>query len=173
MTKPRALVALAMLSVFLALPAAAHASVDTTAPPDTVVLEAPAPGDSTPPPVIDGDNATVSVDALKDSDSLGAIELSAPIVGLVISQIIPLLLGVVLKYRPKAMPVVHIVVEAVKSLIVAGATADGGSHVTLIAIGMTILGLATSAAAYQHLFKALGFTNNPAVPNAKFSPNGI
>lgn len=164
---------MALLSVFLALPAAAHASTDTTAPPDTVVLAAPAPGDTTLPPVIDGANATVSVSALKDSDSLGAIELSAPIVGLVISQVIPLLLGLLLKYRPKAMPIVHIIVEAVKSLIVAGATADGGSHITLIAIGMTILGLATSAAAYQHLFKALGFTNNPLVPNAKFSPNGI
>lgn len=171
MTKPRKLLSLAALSVFLALPAAsAHASTDTTAPPDTVVLEAPAPGDTTPPPVIDGDNATVSVDALRDSDSLGAIELSAPIVGLVISQAIPLLLGLVFKYRPKAMPLAHIVVEAVKSLIVAGATADGGSHITLIAIGMTILGLATSKGAYDGLFKKLRLTN---APGGLFANHGI
>lgn len=162
MNKLRALITLAVLSVFLALPAAAHASTDTTAPPDTidvaVISQAP-PGSDVP--VIDGTNAEVSHDALEHADSLASIKVSSTAINFVVQTFLPILLGLIFKYRPKWMKVAGIVGSAVTAYIVSVTTTDGSALFTTANAWLFITGLATALFMYGKIWKPLNLTNAP------------
>lgn len=106
--------------------------------------------------------------------TVGTITISALVVQLVVSTLVPLVVGIVTKVNaPSSVKALTmIVVNAASALVVTSTQADGTAVISSTALLFAILGVVQSAATYLGVWKPLGVAQAVQSKTANFGIGG-